>query len=79
MIRTQISLDRADHERLTKLAEREGVSMSSLIRDAVAELLRRRDWEERKQRLLRHAGKYRSGLGDVGVNHDKYLNEGERW
>ena len=42
MHRTQILLDEQQYEMLKSLAEREGRSLSSLIRDAVDALLKRR-------------------------------------
>ena len=50
LYRTQVLLERQQHERLRQLAAAEGRSMSEVIREAVAEYLvdRGREWEKRE-------------------------------
>lgn len=75
MVRTQISLTERQIEGLRDVAAERGVSMAALLREAVERLLADRDHESRMKRLRAAAGRYQSGLPDVGVNHDKYLEE----
>ncbi len=52
--------------------------MAELIRLSVDTLLRSRvvlDSEERKQRALSVIGRYTSGLNDLALDHDRYLEE----
>ncbi len=78
MVRTQIQLTERQTRRLKALAKEQGVSMAELIRRSVDKLLDSPeivDWEERKRRAIAIAGKFRSEVSDLGVNHDKYLAE----
>ena len=78
MIRTQILLTEEQARALRELAIEEGKSMAELIRLSVDTLLRSRvvlDSEERKQRALRVIGRYTSGLNDLALDHDRYLEE----
>lgn len=79
MIRTQVQLREEQVLKLKRIAEREEQSVAELVRQAVDQwliLVEPLSVEERKQRALSIAGKYRSGITDLSVNHDKYLNEG---
>ena len=76
MIRTQISLDERQMERLRALARRRNVPLAELVREAVEDLLGKPapdDWD----RASAVVGKYSSGEpnSDVARNHDKYLAE----
>lgn len=78
MIRTQILLTEEQARALRELAIEEGKSMAELIRLSVDTLLRSRvvlDSEERKQRALSVIGRYTSGLNDLALDHDRYLEE----
>lgn len=80
MERTQISLEPEQAERLRRLARDRGVSMAHLIRDAVDRTYGTADTEsidakwDRALRAIRESTSG-SGLPDVGVEHDKYLDE----
>jgi len=75
--RTQISLEPDQADRLRRLARQRGVSMAHLVREAVdrtygtalsptrAELV---------ERALAAVGCGHSGLDDVAVRHDDYLD-----
>ncbi|MGQ9804370.1 MAG: ribbon-helix-helix protein, CopG family [Anaerolineae bacterium] len=76
MIRTQIQLEEVQYRRLKELAASRRLSVAELIRRAVD------DWlatsaaiadEERRQRAIAAAGRFRSGLGDLAEKHDEYL------
>jgi hypothetical protein len=79
MVRTQIQLTERQARELKRMAAREGVSMAEVVRRAVdakirtgaAEVPR----EERVRRAMAVMGKFRSGIKDLAVNHDKYLEE----
>jgi hypothetical protein len=79
MVRTQIQLTERQARELKKMAAKEGVSMAEVIRRAVdakihegvSEVPR----EERVRRAMAAMGKFRSGIRDLAVNHDKYLAE----
>jgi hypothetical protein len=76
MIRTQIQLTDEQSSSLKQLAEKYGVPVAELIRRSVDRYLQERGVfspEERKRRLLSVIGIGRSGVNDLGVNHDQYL------
>ena len=78
MKRTQIQLTEAQARALKRLAGKKHVSIASLIRESVDDLLRSEgaiSREELVQRSLEAVGKYRSGKGDISVRHDDYLAE----
>jgi hypothetical protein len=78
MVRTQIQLREDQSAGLRELARREGVSVAQMIRQAIDRLFEetgaacasgsRRD-------TLKVVGMFRSGLTDVGREHDRYLDE----
>jgi predicted component of type VI protein secretion system len=78
MVRTQIQLTEEQARGLKDLAAVEGVSMACLIRRSVDTLLngaRGLSRAERKRRALAAVGMFKSGVPDLGTNHDKYLVE----
>jgi hypothetical protein len=78
MIRTQISLTDQQLRALRARAARSGDSMSELVRRAVEKSLseeNERDPEEIRRRARAAAGRFASGLGDLGAEHDRYLAE----
>lgn len=78
MVRTQIQLPESQIAVLKKMAAVQHTSMAELIRRAV-ELFTTSPAsgaiEERRQRALAAAGRFRSGAGDVAEHHDEYLAE----
>ncbi len=78
MVRTQIQLTEQQAGELKRMARQRNVSVSSLIRDGVDQILRFQgeiSWEERKRRALAMMGKYHSGRTDISERHDDYLVE----
>lgn len=78
MVRTQIQLTEEQAKKLKRLASSQQLSMAELIRQAVDQLITTStvvDREERRKRALAAAGRFRSGLGDLSTEHDKYLEE----
>jgi predicted DNA-binding protein len=79
MIRTQISLTERQARRVRRLAADRGVSMATVIREAV-EVYVPDDEPARAARAARAlaAGRFDSGLADVSERHDDYLAEDPR-
>lgn len=78
MVRTQIQLTEEQASALRALAAAEGCSMAELIRGSVDRLLRQRgryNREELRRRAKEAAGRFRSDLGDLAAEHDRYLDE----
>jgi hypothetical protein len=78
MVRTQIQLTEKQAGELKRLAAAQGRSMADLIRVSVDKLLATPDAREdahRRERALRAAGRFNSGIGDIAQNHDRYLAE----
>ena len=78
MIRTQIRLTESQMECLRRLSAQSGRSMADLIRESVEMMLkakRQPSRQERVERALRGAGRFRSGSSDGSRNHDRYFAE----
>lgn len=78
MIRTQVQLTDEQYGKLKKVAAERGVSMAEVVREALDGVLERRPAvsdEERRRKALAIAGRFASGLKDVGTRHDEYLAE----
>ncbi len=78
MRRTQIQLTEAQIAKLRELAIAQGRSVADLIRESVDRYVQSElpiDREELKRRALAVVGRYRSGVGDLAENHDKYFAE----
>jgi hypothetical protein len=81
MVRTQIQLTESQARALRDLARAEGRSVADLIRSAVDGLLRdlgHVDQESIRQRARALAGRFRSGVKDLGTGHDQHLEEAYR-
>lgn len=81
MVRTQIQLPEAQFEQLKRAALDEGVSMAELIRRGIERVLGERDDVPARKHaaMLAVLGTLDSGLPDLARDHDRYLNEGDRW
>lgn len=78
MIRTQVQLTESQMKALRQASAETGKSVAELIRQGVDRFLATRiepTGEERIERAIRVAGRFRGGKSDVSVNHDKYLAE----
>ena len=78
MYRTQIQLEESQIQALKDMAAAQNKSIAELIRQAVDILLRSSGGisrEEQKRRAIVAAGQFRSGVGDLSEEHDRYLNE----
>ena len=78
MVRTQIQLTEEQSRRLRAIAANEGVSLAEMIRRSIDQFVRTRSQisqAEKRKRALAVVGKYTSGVGDVSIEHDRYLTE----
>jgi hypothetical protein len=78
MIRTQIQLEERQYQRLRQLAHSNRVSLAETVRRLLDQQLGlAAEGEDRcgPRALLDIAGIGRSGLGDLGRNHDHWLAE----
>jgi len=73
-----IQLTDEQARQLRELAAAEGRSMAEVVRDVIDLLLRSRrcpDREVIKHRSLEALGRFHSGVTDLAVAHDRYLDE----
>ncbi|MEW6574362.1 MAG: CopG family transcriptional regulator [Bacillota bacterium] len=75
MIRTQVQLTEDQLKALKRLSAKEGVSLAELIRRAVDDLVHRNEAAALKEKMLGIAGRFRSGLGDLAEQHNRYFAE----
>jgi hypothetical protein len=74
MVRFNVAFTPEQLRGLRDLARRRGISMSSVVREAIeAEL--GRPGQYNRERAMRAAGRFGSGLHDVAERHDDYLAE----
>jgi hypothetical protein len=80
MVRTQIQLTEEQAAKLKKMAADRHVSLAELIRQGVEIVLRSGavSEEEKRERAVAAAGRFRSGEHDVSSRHDEYLAEAYR-
>jgi len=78
MVTRSIELTEEQAKALDEVAATSGRSVSELIRDQVADLLRDQkqdDREEIKRRAIAAIGRFRSDVTDLSREHDRYLDE----
>ena len=78
MVRTQIQLTEEQVKGLKKIAASRHLSIAELIRQSVDTILKTNtvvDSDERRERAMEVAGRFRSGKSDISKKHDKYLIE----
>ena len=79
MVRTQIQLEERQAALLKEMAAERDLSVAELIRRSIDSYLvampPKASREEQKERAIRAAGRFRSGVTDLGKNHDRYLGE----
>ncbi len=80
MVRTQISLTERQARRLRRLAADRGVSMATIVREAIDVYVPDDEAARaaRTARVLAAAGRFDSDLVDVSEHHDDYLAEDPR-
>lgn len=77
MIRTQIQLTDKQAARLKDLAHSSNESMAAIIRKALDQFLLKQEPDRRAlyRQALATVGKYKAGVPDVSIDHDRYLEE----
>jgi len=78
MIRTQVQLTEKQVSLLKKMASEKHTSIAELVRQAVDNLTKSStyiDVDERRNRAIAAAGRFRSGISDLSSNHDTYVAE----
>ncbi len=80
MVQRVVELTEEQAEKLDELSRQMNVPAQELLHNAVDALLRTpitraRPTDEQRRRALAIGGKYRSGLTDLSLNHDKYWAE----
>ena len=75
MVRTQIQLSEGQAKALKKISAERGISMAEVIREAVDRIVAEAERQKNMRGFLNLSGRFSSGLTDVSINHDKYLEE----
>jgi hypothetical protein len=78
LIRTQVQLTEHQMDALRRLSASSGRPIAELIRNGIDQYLagiHGPTVEERIERAIQAAGRFRSGDTDVSVEHDRYLAE----
>ena len=78
MIRAQIQLEALLYERVKEKAKELGCSIAELARISIKEKLDSDSAERKWSASLKMAGTHRSGVHDLSIKHDDYLNH-EQW
>ena len=75
MRRVQVQFTEAQVEGLERRALESGRSFASVVREAADALLGEDERRRRLERALSAIGGFHSGLGNLAVEHDRYLDE----
>jgi hypothetical protein len=77
MVRTQVQLTDKQAEALRRRSKRENVSVAELVRQAIDVFTRTEppSGEELRERAIRAAGRFASGVHDTSSLHDDALAE----
>lgn len=80
MVRTQVQLTERQAEALHRRSKRERKSMAELVREAIDAFTRAEPPDERelRDRAIRAAGRFGSGVRDTSARHDEALAEAFR-
>jgi hypothetical protein len=75
MVRTQVQLTEKQAQALRRRSERENVSVAELVRRAIDSFTRAEppDEGQLRQRAIRAAGRFASGVTDTSSRHDEAL------
>lgn len=77
MVRTQIQLTDEQVTLLKEVAHENNESIAAVIRRALDQFLQKQ--QPKRRTLYRQAmgviGKYKAGVRDISINHDRYLEE----
>lgn len=75
MIRTQIQLEEETYRQLKTAASALGCSISELVRRSLKATISSQKINHAWAKSLKAVGRYRSTLGDLAQNHDRYLTD----
>ncbi len=78
MIRTHVHLTESQIEGLWRLSAQSGRSIADLVRESIDAMLtarRQPNRQDRVERALRAAGRFRSGASNVSRKHDRHVAE----
>jgi hypothetical protein len=81
MKRTQILLTEEQHKLLKGISKEKNISMAEAVRECVTYYSANIadhvviSEEEKYNRALNAAGRFKSGIKDLSLNHDRYLRE----
>ncbi len=78
MIRAQIQLETSLYEEVKEKAKELGCSIAELARISIKEKLESDSADRKWSTSLKLAGTHRSGVHDLSIKHDDYLND-EQW
>jgi hypothetical protein len=81
MIRTQIQLTEEQMAALRRRSQRENVSIAELVRQAIDAFARAEPPGRRevRDRAIRAAGRFASGVRDTSSRHDEALADAFQW
>jgi predicted CopG family antitoxin len=75
MIRAQIQLEEETYTRVKEMASVMHCSFSEVVRRSLSGTLSQNQTVNSWKKSSSIIGKYRSGLGDLSQNHDRYLTD----
>jgi hypothetical protein len=77
MFQTVVELTERQDKALKMLAGTYRVTVEDLIRRSIDKFIESTplDMAERRRRALSIVGRYHSGIGDLSIEHDKYLGD----
>jgi hypothetical protein len=75
MVRTQIQLTEGQATALKKISAERGISIAEVIREGVDYIVAEAERKKNMRGFLNLSGRFSSGLTDVSISHDKYLEE----
>ena len=78
MIRTQVQLTENQFDFLKKAAAENNTSIAEIVRLSINNYIKATshvDKDERKRRALAAAGRFKSAISDLALEHDKHLAE----
>jgi hypothetical protein len=78
MLRTQVQLTDEQARWLRRVAQRQGISISEVVRQMVEKRMTAEEEMDPWERASALIGRYHSGLSDVSSRHDHYLDEAYR-
>jgi predicted DNA-binding protein len=78
MIRTQIQLTEEQYRLLKTISKERNASIAEIVRECISHYSASRcltSEDEKYSKAMDALGKFRSGIKDISINHDRYLAE----